>query len=207
MERSHRSLSLHHGTGRRGVHPGFAGARLPGASREAHLPSGLAHRAVVSPGCASAIAITPWASGAVFRDVPHAAPLLRNGYVWLCLSLVPHGGFADGNLARLPARHRAQVAKRKRCGAHCLSCVDAGLQQHQRAFAADRRKTRLLHYFSGHTFRFLAAWIRRLHLRISESESLVVVAAYAHRLHFFCHGVGHCGRHVALHAFHTASRA
>ena len=58
-------------------------------------------------GGATAPATSPWASGTLVRDVPDAAHDLGDGHVRFCLPVVPDGGSGTGNLARLPARHRA----------------------------------------------------------------------------------------------------
>ena len=84
---------------------------------------------------------------------------------------------------------------------------DAGLQQHQPARAAHRRAGGLDRHAGRHSLRLPAARLCRLHLRIHQGQSLVVVAAHAGGLHLLRHGVRHRRRHAALHGGHQAAPA
>src|SRR5579863_3817822 len=110
MERPHRSLSLHHRTRGRRFYSRVARARLSCAGREAHLPPRAADRAVIPAGCPAPIATAPGTSRAVSGNVPYPTPLVGHGDVRIRLPLVPDGGLAAGNLARLSPRHRSEIA-------------------------------------------------------------------------------------------------
>ena len=76
---------------------------------------------------------------------------------------------------------------------------DAGLEQHQRALAAHRRARGLDRHADRHSLGLSAARLRRLHLRLDQGQSVVVVAADAGGVHLLGHGVGHRRGDAALH--------
>ena len=82
---------VHHRTGGRRVHPGFARARLQRRGGEAHLPAGAADGAGFPAGGAAAAAAAPGPPGAFLRDVPDAAPssaMAMFGFVYLWYLMV-----------------------------------------------------------------------------------------------------------------------
>src|SRR5690348_15002313 len=206
MERPHRPLSLHHGTGRRRLHSRLTGTRLPSRGGQTHLPPCSTHRASVFARRALASAIAPRPSRAIAGDVSHPASLLRHGYVRICLSLVSDGRSAAGNLARLPLRHRREIENRERPAPLHLQNPYSRIGCAHRALSPHRRTPRILHYPHRYSIRFSAARLRRLHLRIRESQSLVVFAVDAYRLHLLRHGLRHRRRNVALHVVEPSPR-
>ena len=84
---------------------------------------------------------------------------------------------------------------------------DPGLRQRQPARPRDRRARRL----AGHAHRrpvgVSAPRLCRLHFRVDQGESLVVVAAHARGLHLLRHGFRHRRRHAAVYGDHTLARA
>ena len=137
MERPDRVVPVSHGTGCWRIYSGFAGARFPCGGGKAHLPAGVANSLGLPAGGAAAAATAPGTSGTVVRNVPDAAPHIGHGHVRVCLPLVLDGSSAVGNLARLPARHRAAVPIRHRLEALDLPADDPGLKQHRRTRARD----------------------------------------------------------------------
>ena len=59
---------------------------------KAHLPAGVANGPGLSAGRALATATAPWAPGTLLRDVPDAAPDIRDGDVRVRVPVVPDGG-------------------------------------------------------------------------------------------------------------------
>ena len=192
MERADRVVSVHHGTGGGRIYSGVAGARLPGGGGRTHLPAGAAHGAGISAGCAAAAATASGPSGALAGDVLHSAQHLGHGHVRLCVPVVSDGGAGAGNLARLPARDRAVVAVEQRLDASGLQGDDARFQQHQRALAGHRRSGGMDRDLDRHSFGLSAARLCRIHLRLDQGKSLVVVAADAGGVYLFGHGIGDC---------------
>src|ERR1039457_1987321 len=96
MEHPDRSLSVHHGTGGRGVYSGIARTRVPSAGSEADVSAGPAHRTGFFVGCPPAAATAPGTSGAFPGNVSDAAQFLGHGDVRLRLSLVPDGEHRHG---------------------------------------------------------------------------------------------------------------
>src|SRR5437868_3577224 len=182
MERVDRPLSVSDRTGRGRVHPGIAGARVPGASREAHLPAGITDRLILPAGCAFALTVALGTPGALLRDVSHPSSHFGDGDVWLRLSVVPHGRSGSRDLARLPPRNRPFISVQHGLEASHLPGHDPGFLEHRRTRARHRRSRRVADYGHWNPLRLLAAWICWIHFRFGESQSLVVHPAHAGRL-------------------------
>ena len=99
MERADRAVSVSDRAGGGCVYSGLSGTCVSGGGREAHLPAGVADGIIVPAGGSSSFAVAPGPSGAVLRDVPHAASHVCDGHVRLCVSLVPDGRAGAGDLA------------------------------------------------------------------------------------------------------------
>src|ERR1043166_7720780 len=104
MVRADRAISVHPGPGGGRVHSGVSGARVSGGGGAAHVSPGAAHGAFVPAGGAAAAAIAPRPSRAVAGNVPDAASLLGHGDVRVRLPVVPDGGTAGRDLARVSRR-------------------------------------------------------------------------------------------------------
>src|SRR6185437_11653775 len=135
VERPHRSLSVHHGTGRGRIHPRIARASVSSRGGEADVSPRIADRASVPAGSPFTLATASGASRALRRNVSDTAPLVGDGHVRLRLPLVFDGGPVAGNLARLPSRYRSQGSGVAWNLAIYLSGPDARVKHHQRAFA------------------------------------------------------------------------
>src|ERR1039458_2239018 len=83
MERTDRAVSVPHRTGGRRVHSGLTGTGLHGEGGKAHVSAGPADGARFPDRRSSALTAAFRASGAFVRDVPDAAPIFRDGDVWL----------------------------------------------------------------------------------------------------------------------------
>ena len=177
------------GPGRRRLHSGVARARVPRRSGQADLPAGAADGARVPAGRAAAAATSPGTSRAFLRDVPDAAHLVGHGDVRLRLPVVPDGGSAPRDLARLPQGHRAALAIQHRLHEAGVPRADAGLAEHQPGSAAHRRPGGLHHHHHRYPVGVPAARLRGLHLRLGEGQPLVVDAADADRVHLLRDGL------------------
>ena len=100
---------------------------------QAHLPPGAAHGAGLSARGAAAAATAPRPPRALVRDVPDAAHLVGHGDVRLRLPLVPDGGAAARDLARLPTGYRARADAQHGPAADDLHGAHAGVREHQSA--------------------------------------------------------------------------
>src|ERR1019366_709994 len=138
MEPTDRALSVPYGAGGWRVHSGVAGTGVHGYGGEAHVSAGTADGAGFPDRRSPALAAAFRTSGAFLRDVPDAAPIVRDGDVWLRVPVVSAGSAGGRNLARLPARHRDDVSTHNRLEAIGVPGADAGFHQHQRACAAYR---------------------------------------------------------------------
>src|SRR5262249_60792434 len=100
-----------------------ARARVQRTGRAADLPARAADRALVPARRPAAAATAPGPPGAVVRDVPDAAPHVGDGDVRVRVSVVPDGGAARRDLARLPQGARARGAVQRRYHADLLPRV------------------------------------------------------------------------------------
>src|ERR1019366_9945617 len=131
VEHPDRSLPVSDGSCRRRIYSRLSGTCLPRRRRQADVQALIANRAFISLGGAAPAAVASRTPGTLLRDVHHAAPLLSNGDVWVCLSLVSDGGFAAGNLAGLSPGYCAAFAIGTRVEKVVLSCAHSGFKEHQ----------------------------------------------------------------------------
>ncbi len=87
-----------------------------------------------------------------------------------------------------------------RLAALALPRADAGLDQHQPARASHRRTRRLVITVIGIPSAFLLHGYVGFHLRLGEGQPVVVIAADAGGVSLLRDGLGHRGRHAAVHA-------
>ena len=80
-----------------------------------------------------------------------------------------------------------------------LPSAYARLDEHQRKCAAHRRSRRLHRHRGGHSLRVSPSWLCRVHLRVGEGKSLVVIAVDAGSVYLLRDGVGHRRGSVGLH--------
>ena len=119
---------------------------------------------------------------------PHTSS--ADGDVRLCLSVVPDGRSAAGDLAGLPPRHRAARAEpapgSKRWIYRVLTLGSSNISPG--ALRVDEQGG-LDHHPHRHSVGLPAARLCGLHLRLGEGQSLVVLAADAGGLHLLGHGL------------------
>src|ERR1700690_3236255 len=200
MERPYSAIPVSDRPGCRRVHSGFAGAGVPCRRGKTDVSAGAAGGAGVPDRRAASVATPPGTSGTVLRDVPDTAPRIGDGDVRVCLLVVPGGCTADGNLAGLPEGHRFVGAIVKRVEKDFLSTADARLHEYQFGCAARGRPRGMGHHADWHTVGVFVARVRGFHLRLGESESVVVHATYAGSFSVLGDGVRHCAGAAGVHA-------
>ena len=129
---------------------------------------------------------------------PHrSSAMAMFGFVYLWYLLARAGA---GDLAGLPARHRRAVADHYRLAALALPRADAGLVQRQRARAADRRTVGWIITVIGIPSAFLLHGYVGFIFGSVKANPWWSIAADAGGVPVLGDGVGHCGRHAAVHA-------
>ena len=133
---------------------------------------------------------------------PHTS--LGDGDVRLRLPLVPDGGAAARDLARLPARHRAARAQPRagRCASSTALLTLGSDDVSEEALRVDDRAA-LRGHADRHPLGLPAARLRRLHLRLGQGEPLVVDAADADRVPVLGDRLRHRRGDAALHGDHA----
>ncbi len=98
MEHPHCFVSVHNRAGSRSIHHGIPGAGLQGPRARTRLPAFVANRFCISVVRAFAAALSPGASGTMFRGDDDTPSNLADGYFRIRVSVVFDGGFAARTL-------------------------------------------------------------------------------------------------------------